>query len=603
MEFSQWYFGMQAGLDFTTNPPTILTNGVLNTIEGVASISDASGNILFYTDGTGVVNANHTAMANGTGLLGGSPSAQSAMIVKQPGNSNLYYIFTAWGSANYSIVDMTLAAGLGSVTVKNVNTYTNTTEKQVAVRHCNGKDAWILSHETGSNNFRAYLLTSSGLSPNPVISAVGPTITGTGASNGQFKISPDGKKLAMSNSDNSTPPSLGSSGFYLFDFDPSSGVVSNSLLVNPSLAYGIEFSPDGTKLYGVTTVTAINTPQTLYQWNICSGSLPTITASAYTIGLGIYNSGGPGSLQRAIDGKIYLAISSTTAGLSVINSPNLSGASMGYVANGQSVAPKQSRQGLPNFINPYTKPSPQPFTNTVACNQVNFSPPPIPTFSSGCSSTPYPPSGYLWDFGEPSSGTANSSSLSSPNHVYSAPGTYTVKLVLLNACTNDTLMQAVNITTMGPTPAVAGPTLICKGDRYNYSVSGGSTYLWSTGSTATAVALQPTQTTVYTVSATANGCTQSKTFTVTVNPCLGIEDLEAAGLWKVYPNPVVNELQIESALEGSFKLFDLNGFLILEETLQSGENTINTTSLKPGVYTIRLDNGKLSRNLRIVKID
>jgi PKD repeat protein len=603
LEFSKWYFGMQAGLDFATIPPTILTNGVINTGGGVASISDAAGNLLFYTDGIAVVNSNHSAMANGLGLLGGSSSAQGAMIVKQPGNANIYYLFIAWGSANYSIVDMTLAAGLGSVTVKNINTYTNTTTKQVAIRHCNGKDAWILSHEMGSNNFMAYLLTSTGLSPNPVISAVGPPITGTGASFGMLKISPDGKKLAMSNRDNPPPNSEGNSGFYLFDFDPSSGVVSNSLLINSSLAFGIEFSPDGRKLYGVTSTTLINTPQTLYQWDICSGSLPTIIASAYTIGLGSYNLGGPGPLQRAINNKIYLSISSNTAGLTVINNPNLSGASMGYVANGQSVAPKQTRQGLPNFINFYIKPAPQPFTNTVACNQVNFSPPPVPTFSSGCSSTPYSPSGYLWDFGEPSSGTANTSNLSSPSHVYASVGTYTVKLVLLNACTNDTLIQSVNITTLGPTPAVTGPTLICKGDRYTYTVSGGSSYLWSTGSTATAVALQPTQSTVYTVSATANGCTQSKTFTVTVNPCLGIEDLQAAGIWKVFPNPVVNELKIESAFEGKVKLFDLNGRMVFEATLVSGENTINTSSINAGVYNLQLSNSNFKRNLRMVKVE
>ena len=29
-EFSKWYFGSSAGLDFSTTPPTILTNGALN---------------------------------------------------------------------------------------------------------------------------------------------------------------------------------------------------------------------------------------------------------------------------------------------------------------------------------------------------------------------------------------------------------------------------------------------------------------------------------------------------------------------------------------------------------------------------------------------
>lgn len=42
-----WYFGSNAGLDFNTNPPTILNDGQLNTLEGTASFADAYGNLLF----------------------------------------------------------------------------------------------------------------------------------------------------------------------------------------------------------------------------------------------------------------------------------------------------------------------------------------------------------------------------------------------------------------------------------------------------------------------------------------------------------------------------------------------------------------------------
>jgi hypothetical protein len=52
----KWFFGALAGLDFMTTPPTILTGG-MNTIEGCASIADAAGNTLFYTDGANVYNS------------------------------------------------------------------------------------------------------------------------------------------------------------------------------------------------------------------------------------------------------------------------------------------------------------------------------------------------------------------------------------------------------------------------------------------------------------------------------------------------------------------------------------------------------------------
>ena len=53
-----WYFGEGSGLDFNTlsgGHPTELTNGIISTREGVATISDGDGNLLFYTDGIDVM--------------------------------------------------------------------------------------------------------------------------------------------------------------------------------------------------------------------------------------------------------------------------------------------------------------------------------------------------------------------------------------------------------------------------------------------------------------------------------------------------------------------------------------------------------------------
>lgn len=45
-ETNNWYFGTNAGLNFSTIPPTILTNGMLVTSEGCSSIFDAFGDFL-----------------------------------------------------------------------------------------------------------------------------------------------------------------------------------------------------------------------------------------------------------------------------------------------------------------------------------------------------------------------------------------------------------------------------------------------------------------------------------------------------------------------------------------------------------------------------
>jgi hypothetical protein len=57
-----WYFGQNAGITFSTNPPTYMGGGQLNTFEGTSSMSDNSGNLLFYTDGIKVIDRNHNQM-------------------------------------------------------------------------------------------------------------------------------------------------------------------------------------------------------------------------------------------------------------------------------------------------------------------------------------------------------------------------------------------------------------------------------------------------------------------------------------------------------------------------------------------------------------
>src|SRR5690606_27383865 len=79
------------------------------------------------------------------------------------------------------------------------------TEKIASIFHSNGKDIWVVCHEWNSNVFRAYLITEFGLSPGPVLSAVGQDHNDVGEppqvvhlhSIGQMKFSSDGTKIAL----------------------------------------------------------------------------------------------------------------------------------------------------------------------------------------------------------------------------------------------------------------------------------------------------------------------------------------------------------------------------------------------------------------------
>jgi len=452
---SKWYFGNLAGLDFMTTPPTILTNGMMSTQEGCASVSDALGNLLLYTDGITIWNRAHNIMANGSGLSGNSSTSQSGVVVKQPGNSNIYFVFTlgASGNANlhYSTVDMTLAAGDGSVIAKNILVSSNNSEKLTSVRHANGTDVWVLSHEGNSSNYRAYLVTALGVNLTAVVSPVG---TGGNAPNYFcMKISPNGRKIAASLGFNSA--------FEILDFDNSTGIVSNPINLPSGVtgqAYGCEFSPDGTMFYG----TAYNTG-TILQWNLCAGSPTAIAASRYTVFNGLP---AKGALQLAPDGKIYVSRYGQQM-LGVINSPSVSGVGCTYVDPGLSISPRTCSYGLPNFITSGFKPAPPPFTysvsNSYGCQTASFTAPSvINTLSiTSCVASGYSLTGMLWIFGDPSSGVNNTSTLSSLSHAFTSLGTYTTQLILYYSSGGgtDTIKQIININQ--PCISVSSTSITC----------------------------------------------------------------------------------------------------------------------------------------------
>ncbi|MFP9098708.1 T9SS type B sorting domain-containing protein [Flavobacterium sp. RHBU_24] len=411
---TNWFFGDHAGVSFSTGSPVARTDGNLNTDEGCATISDEDGNLMFYTDGVKVWNRNHGVMPNGTGLLGDPSSTQSAIIIPFPGDITKYYIFTVAAfnnpnGLNYGVVDMTLDGGLGDLipSQKIIHLEGSVAEKITAVYHANQEDIWVIAHKMGNSNFLAYRVTPSGVTTTPVISSVGISMVtlndpgGAGAI-GCLKASPDGKKLASA-------ITYGlSRGLQLFDFNNETGAVSNPItLLNQSesdLPYGVEFSPNSNILY-CSTVSASSAP--IYQYDLSSGTQAGIKASEFILSPGFSNYG---SLQLALDGKIYVAETYVPT-LGVINNPNVLGAGCSFVQHSVPLDSKISHLGLPPFIQSYFN---QEIKATDFCSNspTNFR---ISINADIASAT--------WNFGDGATATDITT-----QHTYAAPGTYTVSV-------------------------------------------------------------------------------------------------------------------------------------------------------------------------------
>jgi hypothetical protein len=353
-----WQFSDQVGLDFNNCTPVVISGGVLG-FEGCSSIADSNGQLLFYTNSEKVWNRLHSVMSNGNLISMGSTLSQ-VIIIPKPLSTSLYYIITtkiqAQGnlSLQYHIVDMNLNGGLGDVLSKNnIMSTLNITEQICATYHNNGDDIWLMTHEYGTSNFLAYLVTSSGISTIPVVSNVGPAHVSCNSNTnarGEIKFSPNGSKIAFNG--NGVGGNDPSNILCVFDFDNTTGIVSNPLNLPYSRGdYGLSFSPDNSKLYG-TTWKALNFGLTdynyLYQFDLSSGNASTIINSKQIIDSlqfgGIY-----GTLKIGPDGKIYVRYINSSY-LGVINSPNLAGAACGYVKNGFYIGSQTYQYGLNNYI-------------------------------------------------------------------------------------------------------------------------------------------------------------------------------------------------------------------------------------------------------------
>lgn len=338
-EGNVWYFGSNAGLDFSTAPPTVLNDGQLNTLEGTASLADENGNLLFYTNGERVYTKNHTLMPNGDDEMGGNySSAQSAIIVPHPANSNQFFLFTVsqyvHSNLYYSIIDMNLNDGLGDVVeeAKALPVLNDTGEYIQSTASADGSFWWILTRKNGTADYYAYKVTEDGIDVNnPVISTSGLVSSHLGDI-GFIKFNNLGNRLVKT--------SYIQNHFEVSDFNNATGEVSNSLLIPFSRAYGAEFSPNNRFLY----ISGYSN-QGLKQYDLDSGNTAAaIQASAFTYNTLVY-----GAIQIAPDGKIYCSRYDAVA-LDVIHSPNQQGVSANFVLNSQSLGQASAQLGLPNII-------------------------------------------------------------------------------------------------------------------------------------------------------------------------------------------------------------------------------------------------------------
>jgi len=319
---NNWVFGHGAGINFNNGLSTFSAsvNGTvsMSTNEGCASVSDANGNLYFYTDGVSIWDGTHNQVIASLGISGHTSATQSSIIVPDPAGNNRYYIFTVGGaddrtSPDYSIsklmavkVWQELNGDWKSEPVGFVNQYENTmpdemvrgfTERVTAVQFPDCSGAWVMTtirtsitnligtssvpstlttnviegkynygDFAGEGMIRIFRVDSQGVThhvDHPLMLKENPIMI---SHHGYLRVSRDKKRVAFANGllEN----------VVLLDFDASTGALSNEQVMQLDrtmieksrggvskdydlIVYGLEFSADSSILY-LTAITHHN---------------------------------------------------------------------------------------------------------------------------------------------------------------------------------------------------------------------------------------------------------------------------------------------------------------------------------------------------------
>lgn len=559
-EGNVWAFGNNAGLDFNNTCELPFIETEMFTIETGASISDANGELLFYSNGGGregfpgrIWNRNGDVMYEiPLGQGGGVSSTQAAVVFPVPDDADKYYMFTvdeveAQDSGfpptglSYFTIDMTLNNGLGEVTEVIESISPDALEVLTAYPRADGAGHWVVCDLGSAQTLQIWSVTAEGVilaEEFEYASIFPPDSAGSGA----FRISPDGTRFF----------GLG----ILYDFDNMSAELTNPVYI-PGVGLGVTFSPDSRWLYFVETQSNFNT-----NINRVDTEASNPTESIETVD-NINNTVGA-QMQVAPDGNIWFATLNPlnlSTDIHALTCPNTDTPSLrAFLRNYPEI--QTIWVGLTNFTDNFFADENLTTelelcvesTGTAICEAGD---------SQTLSATHYFAETYIWSNG------ATTESIE-----VTTPGTYTVT-VTDGACAEGT--ATFEITGAGQTVfEITGETDICPGELLSISVPMLMDIEWTTGENTSEIIVSEAG--IYAVTA--------------IDACGDVVTAET----EITALP--NELFIELDVEGNFNCGGEVGVTVETNASSFSWNIGDTTNTdnpifftEPGSYTVLTTDG------------
>ncbi|MES2620565.1 MAG: T9SS type A sorting domain-containing protein [Bacteroidota bacterium] len=338
---NNFYPNVDFAIDFRSGTPdTVAIQKNMQTFLNFAQICDTNGAVLFYTDGRFIANAKGDSMKNGVmvqSTMGNNNAIfQGALILPYSYKTSNYHVFYETvnyvGNCNggsdvepfgiYHItIDMDKDNGYGEVIDSQHSKVIEDTiiaGKLSACKHANGKDWWVITHQSLNNTWVKLLMKDDTLFEKSY-QAIGYIPDCGWDFNGQSVFNTDGKYFAVSGVDPNNK-------VFLLNFDRCNGDLSIAKIIQFPLPFnasqGVSFSPNSKYLYIGTY------GSNLWQYDILQDTLRLVGHVDNSRWDNMYLQ------QLAPDGKIYICPSNSFKFLHVISYPNMEGLACGFDSAG-----------------------------------------------------------------------------------------------------------------------------------------------------------------------------------------------------------------------------------------------------------------------------
>ena len=419
-----WHFGHGVGLRF--DPDTIyeVPTSMLSD-EAAAVHTDTDGNLLLYSNGEKIWNANHEVIHNGDLVLGHNSSGMGSVFVCHEDNPDSIYLFnTFWNlstTKEFSVNLIVKEADTFRIAYKDSVLRYRVCEPIAVVKADNGKDVWVTVHEFGANNLYSYLITSTGIVYCPILSKS--KISPAGSPNAAaFDIifSPNGQFMIRSITN--LPPPIINTVVEIYEFNNSNGsfdfLYSLDSFNRPFT--GLAFSKDNSKIFVVERDSGLNIFE-FYKTDSLSTAISRKIVNTNGSKFQIQNTPYDNSLVWTINESSYITIINTDSTEPLIDSVKLH---IGL-----------AKFDLPNFNQSYYYTPSINFAIRLNCVLNSIQLYGQDTFNANT---------HNWEISKQGS-TPMTSNIKNPLIAFDDTGVYSVRYIVSNGSRSDTLTKEVTI--------------------------------------------------------------------------------------------------------------------------------------------------------------